>query len=69
MAMIACVDLDPFLVGLVQRVRPDDEVVMVAPEALTSRRSRRFGSQLADRRTREGGRGPARRGNLSLIHI
>lgn len=42
MAMIACVDLDPFLVGLVQRVRPDDEVVVVAADALTPRRSRRY---------------------------
>lgn len=41
MAMIACVDLDPFLVGLIQRVRPADEVVELPAEALADGRLRR----------------------------
>ena len=42
MALIACVDVDPFLVGLVRRLRPDDEVMDVDADRLAAARPRRY---------------------------
>lgn len=47
MGVIACVDLDRFLVDLVQRVRPDDVVVEIAPDDLTAGRIRRYAAVVA----------------------
>ena len=44
MGVIACVDLDPFLVGLVRRLRPDDTVEEVDADRLLVGRPRRFGA-------------------------
>ena len=44
MALIACVDLDPFLIDLVRRLRPDDVVEEVAGHDLPAGRPRRFGA-------------------------
>lgn len=42
MATIACVDLDPVLVGLVRRIRPNDNVVALDADSYFDTRPRRF---------------------------
>ena len=44
MAVIACLGLDPFLLGLVGRLRPDDDVVEITPADLARPAARRYGA-------------------------
>ena len=47
MALIACVDLDPFLVGLVRKTRPDDEVVELDARDLGPQRRAKYAAFVA----------------------